>query len=153
MTGKKDNFLRNVIITFGALMGVLIIVIISMQLFGPMTSYSDFDYIEQYSLIDDQKEDVYGVYFYSEECGACNSIKANMIEFANGNELDMKLYLLDAYNTSGDRGLISGPGGAGLDSTPTLMIFKDGNMVDFIVNGDNINSFFDAVEAGTYTIN
>ena len=59
---------------------------------------------------------------------------------------------MDAYGTSGDRSLITGPGGVGLTSTPTMLIFKDGLMVDFIVNADNITDFFDEVEAGSYTL-
>ena len=116
------------------------------------TKYSDFDAVTNYALVDNQVEDVYGVYFYSETCGACNSIKARLIAFADSNEMDLKIYMMDAYGTSGDRSLITGPGGVGLTSTPTMLIFKDGLMVDFIVNADNITDFFDEVEAGSYTL-
>ena len=149
---KQDTFLRNIVIGFGAIMVILVVGVLILNAVGPASDYSDFDYIDSYQKISTQSEDAYFVYFYSEECGACNSIKKTMIEFSDDNELGLKVYMLDAYATSGDRSLITGPGGVAMNSTPTLLLFDNGNMVEFIVNADNISDFVTSVENGSYIL-
>jgi thiol-disulfide isomerase/thioredoxin len=149
---KKDNFLVNVIIGFVAVMVILVVGVLVLNATGPKTEYSDFEQIGNYATISQKEEDAYFVYFYSESCGACNSIKASIMSFANDNELNTKVYMMDAYDTSGDRSFITGPGGVAMNSTPTLLLFENGTMTEFIVNADNITDFLESVEDGTYTL-
>jgi thiol-disulfide isomerase/thioredoxin len=149
---KKDNFLVNVIVGFGAVMVLMVVAVLILNANGPKTEYSDFEQIGDYSTIASKSEDAYFVYFYSESCGACTSIKASMMSFANSNNLNTKVYLMDAYSTTGDRSFIKGPGDVAMNSTPTLLLFENGTLTEFIVNADNISDFLESVEDGTYTL-
>lgn len=147
---KKDNFLRNVLIGFGVTIVALVVGVTLLNIYGPSNSYDDFDKVTNYALIGQQTEDLYAVYFYSESCNACQQIKGRTMQFADNNELDMKVYMMDAATTGGDRSFIS-LGGQGLNSTPTMLIFKDGTLVNYYVGSDTIVDFYDDVENGNIT--
>ncbi len=157
-TNKKneDNFLRNVLIVFGSLFIVLMAVMIYYNVTTVDYEYEDFDQVGYYDDIAIQEEDTYAVYYYSPTCGACITIKDAVLEFAKENELGMKVYLLEYESTSeriaGSKQGISGPNNERLTSTPTLMIFQDGEMIEFMVNTNNISEFINDVTSGDYTI-
>ena len=141
---KQDNFMRNIFIGFGVIFIILMAVFVYMRITEP--KYTDFEQVGNYAVADNMPEDQYAVYFYSETCPSCESIKNGMLKFANNNDLGLKFYLMDAGQTYGDR-LNEIPG---LTSTPTLIIYQNRQMVDFIVGSDNITEFMNEVNAGTY---
>lgn len=151
---KKDNFLRNIIVGFGVVFVTLIVAVLLIDNFGPKNDYGDFDQINGAINVYTQDEDAYAVYFYSETCGGCIAVKSEVIDFGNSNNLDLKVYMLDAYKNGSpiDTSYVQGPGGVGLTSTPTLMLFESGQMIEFIVGADNVRNFFGAVEDGSYVL-
>lgn len=150
---KEDNFLRNVLIIFGSVFVILMGVMIYYNITA--LDYDDFEQLGEYSEVAIQDEDLYAVYYYSTSCGACASIKEEILKFAKENELGMKLYLLGYEVTARDnvaRALIVGPNDETLSSFPTLMIYQDGEMIEFLVNTTNITAFMDDVASGDYTV-
>lgn len=143
---KQDKFVRNIFIGFGVVFFLMFSIFLYMKITEP--SYSDFTQVGDYADIENMLEDTYAVYFYSETCPACNSIKSGFLKFAEENDLELKVYLLDLATTSGDR-LAENPA---LTSTPTLMIIQDGQIVDFIVSSDSIQTFMGEVADGTYDV-
>lgn len=153
MRRKKDNFARNVLVGFALILSVLIAtVIILNNNDDTKDSYSDFSKIKDFSDIGNQDSDLYGVYFYSETCGACISIKDNTMQFGSDNLLDLELFMLDANTTTGDRSTIN-LGGNGMDSTPTLLIYKNNILVNYYVGTNEITDFYDAVKNETTNLN
>lgn len=148
----KDNFLRNVVIGFGIVTVVLVTAVILLNAFGPKTEYNDFEQVGNYALASQQEEDVYAVYFYSETCGACISIKGATMGFGNKNALDIPLYLMDSENTAGLINVIVGPGGETLQATPTMLVYKNGQIISFFQNAEVISDFYENVENGNYTL-
>lgn len=151
---KEDNFLRNVLIVFGSVFVILLGVMIYYNITA--LDYDDFEQLGTYDVIAEQDEELYAVYYYSTSCGACASIKEKLLKFAKENELGMKVYLMGYEVTFEDeqdsRDLIIGPAGEELTSFPTLMVYQDGEMIEFLVNTTNITNFMDDVASGDYTV-
>jgi thiol-disulfide isomerase/thioredoxin len=149
---KKDRFLRNVLIGTSLLFVALIFSIILMKDNNTIkSSYSDFNKINDYSEVSTQENSIYGVYFYSEKCGACISIKEDTISFANNNKLNMQLYMLDAQTTSGDRNNINLNGNT-MSSTPTLLIYENNVLIKFYIGTIEITDFYEAVKSETFSL-
>ena len=142
---KQDNFVRNIFIGFGVAFFVLMAVFVYMRVTEP--KYTDFESIPAYEFADNMPEDAYAVYFYSESCPACNSIKSGFLRFAKTNELGLKVYMMDAGQTDGSYTEIPN-----LSATPTLLIYQDGEIVDFIQSATSIQEFMGEVEDGTYDV-
>ncbi len=114
-------------------------------------SYSQFQHLSNYDTLDDQSEDVYGVYFYSETCGACTAIKEQVLEMAASNNSGLKIYLLDAgARPSGDIDRII-LDGEDLSHTPTMLVYRDGELVELYEGSAVILPFIDDVERGNYS--
>jgi len=114
-------------------------------------SYSQFPHLSNYDTLDDQSEDVYGVYFYSETCGACISIKEQVLEMAASNNSGLKIYLLDAGDYPDgdiDRIILNGED---LSHTPTMLVYRDGELVELYEGSAVILPFIDDVESGNYS--
>ena len=60
----------------------------------------------------------------------------------------MPVYLMDAYGTLGDKNVVVGPLGELLQYTPTLLIYTNGVLTQFIVGGEPIAAWLDDVENG-----
>lgn len=152
---KQDNFLRNIVIGFGVVFFVMMAIFLYMSITEP--KYNDFEQVGVYENADNMPEGTYGVYFYSETCPACVSIKSSFLEFAEGNALDLKIYLMDSAQTTGDRlssfSFYDADEGEVLQltATPTLLIYKDGTLVDMIVSADSIQEFMIQVGNNEYT--
>lgn len=150
---KQDNFLRNVLIGFGSIFVILFAVMVYFNI--TELKYDDFEQVGTYDDVDNMEEDLYAVYYYSLSCGVCTTIKADILQFAEENALGMKVYMLGHEETSeifpGAKQLITGPEGEKLTSTPTLMIFKDGELIEFVVGNPYIPQFIDDINNGTIT--
>lgn len=153
MKRKNDNFARNTLISFAVVLVLLVIGVVVLNNSGDIkNSYSDFRRINDYSEVSDQDSELYGVYFYSETCGACISIKDKIMQFGSSNLLNLELFMLDANATTGDRSVIN-LGGDGMNSTPTLLIYKNNILVNYYVGTNEITDFYDAVKNETTNLN
>ena len=145
---KKDHFIRNILIGFA---GVFVLIILTLVIVNNDSelkdSYSDFTRIIEYSEASRQENELYGVYFYSETCGACISIKEETFQFGTNNNLQIDLFMMDAQRTTGNRSDINLNGNS-LNSTPTLLIYKNNSLVDYFVGTTEITNFYEAVSLG-----
>jgi thiol-disulfide isomerase/thioredoxin len=148
--GKKDNFLRNMIVGSAAVLVILIGAILILDITNPTLTYDDFQEVGYYELVGSMPEGDYVVYFYAEDCSHCNAIKSNMMDFGKDNAMDLPLYLLDAATTAGDRGIID-LDGQQMTGTPTLLVFHDNQLVDFYIGDTPILAFIEGVEDGSYS--
>lgn len=139
-----NRFMSYVLIGFAVAFFVIIISVIMFSLLSTELEYSSFDRIEDYSEITSMSEDEYLVYFYSEICYYCNEIKYEVLEFADENNADIKVYFLDAGNVTGYNNI------SGMDSTPTILMVVDGQLVDLVGGSSQILGIFDKINNGTY---
>ena len=157
MAGNKhrsgeDNFLKYIIIGFGvAIVGLVILGIVLSSLEDepevPLLDYDDFQQVSHFDLISEYDDEIFGVYYYSESCPSCINLKPRLLEFASSNALDMPIYLMDAYGTLGDKTIVVGPLGEQLQYTPTLLIYTNGVLTQFIVGSDEIDAFINITES------
>lgn len=150
---KEDNFLRNVLIGFGSIFVVLFAVMLYFNI--TELKYEDFQEVGTYDDMDNMPEDVYAVYYYSTGCSVCATIKTEVLKFADENAAGLKVYMMGYEKTSeiipGSRLDVEGPDGEKLTSFPALIIFKDGQIIDWIGGGIDIPNFIDDVNNGTIT--
>jgi thiol-disulfide isomerase/thioredoxin len=146
---KSDKTMVYIISIFGLLMVALTISFIFLKATETTYEYDQFDHLYDFSTLDQQSEDLYGVYYYQESCAACNSIKQQTLEFVDDNSAGFKVYLMDAQYTTGDKTRFVF-GDQTLQYTPTMMIFQNGVLVDMLVGSDNILPFYSDVENGNY---
>ena len=114
-----------------------------------LLEYTEFQHLSNFDSLDDQSGDVYAVYYYQVNCGACRSIKQEVLEMVESNGSGLKIYLMDATNTTGskDRVILDGEV---IRYTPTMLVYRDGELVEMHVGSDNILPFIDDVERGNY---
>lgn len=150
---KQDNFLRNILIGFGSVFVVLFAVMVYFNI--TELKYEDFQEVGTYDDMDNMPEDVYAVYYYSTGCSVCARIKSQVLQFAEENAAGLKVYMMGYEVTSevipGSRLDVVGPGGETLTSFPALIIFEDGQIVNWIGGGEDIPNFIDDVNNGTIT--
>ncbi|MCK5761518.1 MAG: thioredoxin family protein [Candidatus Izimaplasma sp.] len=140
----NDRFTSYIFIGFVIAFFVLIVSIILFNVFNKELDYSSFDYIEDYQEITTMPEDEYLVYFYSEGCGHCQQIKYDVLEFADDNNENIKVYFLDAGIASGYNNI------SGMNGTPSVLLIVDGQLIDLVAGDTSILSLFDQVNGGTY---
>ncbi|MCK5388779.1 MAG: thioredoxin family protein [Candidatus Izimaplasma sp.] len=141
---KNDRLISYILIGFAASFFVIIISVIMFNLLSKDLEYSNFDRIEDYSQITTMPEDEYLVYFYSEDCYYCKEIKFQVLEFADENNANIKVYMLDAGNVTGYNNV------SGMDGTPTILMVVNGQLVDLVGGSTQIISVFDEINGGTY---
>ena len=141
---KNDRLISYILIGFAASFFVIIISVIMFNLLSKDLEYSNFDRIEDYSQITTMPENEYLVYFYSEDCYYCKEIKFQVLEFADENNADIKVYMLDAGNVTGYNNV------SGMDGTPTILMVVNGQLVDLVGGSTQIISVFDEINGGTY---
>ncbi len=141
---SNDRFMSYVLIGFAVSFFIIIISIILFNLFSTELTYSSFDHINDYSEITNKDEDKYLVYYYSEICGHCNDIKIQVLEFADENNEDIKVYFIDAGKVTGYNNI------QGMNGTPSLLMVVNGQLVDFVSGSDKIINIFDQINGGTY---
>jgi thiol-disulfide isomerase/thioredoxin len=142
---KQDNFLRNALIVFGSIFMVLTVVFIVSSM--NELKYDDFEHLQTYEEFDNKPEQKYAVYLYSEECGYCIQIKNKLLNFADSNESDLKVYFIDIYSVSGNSTVLPSQ----VTGTPSLIVIEDGNVVDVFGGSEDIPAFIDDINNGEYT--
>lgn len=145
---KNNRFVSYIFVGFAIAFFILIISVVLYNMFTKELDYSSFTHIEYEQTIYDMDEDEYLVYFYTEECGACIALKQEVLEFADSNNADVEVYFVD-LNIVVSGGTLSVP--AAVTHTPTLIIIKDGVLVDLIMGARDyeIPAIFDEINAGS----
>ena len=145
---SNDKFLSYVLIGFAITFFVILISMVLFNSFDSTLDYDSFSTIDDYLEIQLKDEEVYLVYWYSETCPACTAIKDQVLEFADSNEVDMKVYFMDAATTTGTNYITQ------MTGTPSLLTIINGEIVDLNVGNVDIPATFDAINDRTYsTIN
>lgn len=144
---KDDKFIIKVIIGFVSVLVVLIATLVIYNMTKETFEYDDFDQITAWGEIETQTEDKYLVYYYSESCGYCVRIKDDVLAFADENQADAKLYLMDAGQMTGTNPF---PVGDNRRGTPTLHVVVDGVIVESVSGPSSVLEVFEEVESGTH---
>lgn len=147
---NNDRFLTYAIVGFGAVILALAVGLIIYNIVNVKYTYNDFDTINSFYAIQTQEEDEYLVYYYSENCGYCNDIKEQVLNFAHDNNAGVKLYLLDAATATGSTLLITDPTtGETMDGTPSLISVKNGVIVQMSPGYINVLQTIGEINDGT----
>lgn len=84
------------------------------------------------------------LYRYHPDCGICRSIEPDVNEFQEGNNEDVPLHKIHVEHEDNlPQGLNT--------AVPSVLVVIDGEIVDEIVNGEQVTSFFDEVNDGSYS--
>ena len=149
---------------YGKLLIFLLVLTLTGCIFEPATvieddietvielEYTDFSQVESFESIAAYEDEIFGVYYYSENCGACISLKTILLEFADSNVINMPVYLMDAYQVTGDKSIIRGLIGEELMYTPTLLIYENGVLTRFIIGSIDVAKFIEDVATGTFPV-
>lgn len=97
-------------------------------------SYDELDNITHFDDVLTQSEEEYLVFYHSDSCTHCISIKSNIVDFAAGNESNLKIYIINADN-------VNGLNTYGMTGTPSLLHIKNGEVVDKIAGSSAIPAF------------
>jgi len=105
------------------------------------SDYSDVEHIDSFDGVLTQAESNYVVYYYSANCGYCNLIKDYVLEYASDNNVDIKVYFLDADNVTGTNTF-------NLTGTPTIMIVENGVVVQQESGYITVKNLLNTLEGG-----
>ena len=148
-SSNSDKFLTYLIVGFGAVVAAIIIGLIMYNIFTDELEYDSFDELSSYQDITSQSEQEYLVYYYGVNCGACITIKASVLNYAD--KLDIKVYFLEAGGASGINLIRDPDTSEEMKYTPTLLTIKDGVLVDMNVGGDTVVDTLEEIDLGTYS--
>lgn len=140
----SDRFISYVLIGFAATFFIIIISIILYNMFSKELDYTSVTHIEDQTSVYNMPEDEYLVYFYSPECYYCKEIKMDILNFADENDADIKVYFLDQYNVTGTNNV------PGMDGTPTILTIKNGQIVDLSPGATGILNTLSEINNGSY---
>jgi thiol-disulfide isomerase/thioredoxin len=147
-SGGNDKFLTYVIVGFGAAIVAIILGLIIYNVVVDELEYSSFDSISSYQEVTSQSEQQYLVYYYSESCGACKTIKASVLDYAD--KLNIKVYFFDAVGATGVNVIRHPDTLEEMQYTPTLLTVKNGVLVDMNVGGTDVVDTLEDIDLGTY---
>jgi thiol-disulfide isomerase/thioredoxin len=140
---SKDNFIKKVSIVFAALLGIMTVTVVILNQTSDTLDYKSFQAVDSYEKVNEIEDQKFSLYFYSESCGACQSIKNTSLSFFDDNRDNLPVYMLDASTIRGSRDSLDLPQGESLTSTPTLMIVEYGVIVQFLVGTVEIQDYID----------
>lgn len=140
---SKDNFIKKVSIVFAALLGIMTVTVVILNQTSDTLDYKSFQEVDSYEKVNEIEDQKFSLYFYSESCGACKSIKNSSLSFFDDNRDNLPVYMLDASTIRGSRDSLDLPQGESLTSTPTLMIVEYGVIVQFLVGTVEIQDYID----------
>ncbi len=164
----NDKFLLYMLIGFAIVVVGLIIGVIIYNAANPDLDYSSFEdvHIENFRDVTTIDDTEYIVYFYGVNCGYCKDIKYQVLNFAETNNQDIKVYMLESatpddwilddngtQTTEDDyyRSDIKDPhSNYYMRGTPAMVTVKNGVVIDMVVGPDLILSLIDSVEEETY---
>jgi len=136
---KNKGFVFYAFLGFGVLFVILTVILIMLD--SATLDYSDFDHFDDFSETLTQPELEYLVYYYSEGCGACITIKDEMMSFADSNSYGMHVYFIDAYD-------VSGVDYYGFNlTTPTMLMILNGEIAQTLVGPEQIIDTLLTIEA------
>jgi thiol-disulfide isomerase/thioredoxin len=148
---KDDKFLIYLIVGFASVIVALVAGLVIYNIVADVKDYDDFDHISSFNNITDQSEDQYLVYYYSETCGYCNQIKNQVIKFADSNNQNIKVYMMDANEAFSTSFPIYDPDtGAEMTGTPSLITVVDGQIVHMAPGYIEVTDTLESINAGTY---
>ena len=149
---QSSKFGLTILIGFGSILVILLGLYVGLEI-TTKTNYDDFDHITSYQSILDQEEEEYLVYWYGPNCTHCALIKDEVIQFANKNNADIKVYFVDSSATSGVANL-EHPTNSNItmSGTPTMIVVKDGVVADMVIGSEDIPNLISLINAGQYNI-
>lgn len=151
---SNDRFLTYLLVGFAAVIVSLVVGLIIYNIFNEELTYDSFDHITNFYDIEDQEEDQYLVYFYSESCSICSDIKLQVLKFADKNEADVKVYFLDNLAATGRDRIVTDPETlATMDGTPSLITVVDGQITHMAPGYVQVLDTLEAINDGTYDFN
>jgi len=139
-----DRFLTYTLMGFAIAFFALVLSLILFNSFNKTLTYDSFDKLTSQSALLSQPESEYLVYYYSEACTYCQEIKSQVLEFADSNNANVKVYFWDA-------GVIGGTSISAVEGTPAMFTVVNGAIVNITNGYIQIPATFDAINAGTYT--
>ena len=147
----NDKFITYLLVGFAVIILSLVIGLIVNNIVNPELDYDSFDQVTNFQQIHQQDEDEYFVYWYSESCYYCTQIKNQVMGFADSNNADVKVYMMDAANTDGYKQFVIDPAtGEPLGGTPAMIAVRNGEIVDIAPGYIEIPNLIDDVNDGSY---
>lgn len=134
---SEGNFAVKMIIGFTVVIAVIIIAL----LFTKELDYDSFEALSTFEEVTTQSESDYLVYFYSDYCSYCATIKNDVLAFADSNDADMKVYLANTYNLTGTNTIPN------LTGTPGIVRVTDGVIVTVKTGAIDVLQIFEDVES------
>ena len=141
---SDEKFISYILIGFSIAFFVIIVSILLFNLIAKPLDYGSFDSITDGATIPTQEESEYLIYYYTEECTYCKEIKQQVLDFADDNNQDIKVYFMDGVNVNGANYV------SGLSGTPALLTIVNGQVVDLVAGNVDIPATFDAINDETY---
>lgn len=146
-SNSSDKFVVRVFIGFGVLFAVLIVSLLVFNANKKVYAYEDFVTLTDFGGYTTQSEEKYIVYYYSDNCGYCDLIKTDVLSFADSNDADVKVYLM---NASGMTGTNPFPEGHDLFGTPAMHVVVNGVITNSYLGSLQIPEALDSINAGTH---
>ena len=153
--GNDDRFFTYLIVSIAAFFVLVLGGIGIYTIVNPALNYDDFKdvTIERYAEITQMPEDQYIVYYYGVECGHCIEIKQDVLNFANQNEANIKVYLLESSSDDFANNNITHPvTGRQMSGTPSMVTVVNGVVVDLNVGRDVVVDLIDKINEGSYSL-
>ncbi|MBN2604305.1 MAG: thioredoxin family protein [Bacilli bacterium] len=138
-----DRFLTYALMGFAIAFFVILVSLVLYNTFNKTLDYNDFDMLSSQGAVVTRPEDQYLVYYYTETCTYCQEIKTQVLEFADSNNANVKVYFWDASE-------IGGTTISAIQGTPAMLTIVNGVIVDIINGYVSIPATFDEINAGTY---
>lgn len=162
--GSNDKLLTYILIGFAAVVVVILGVLGINSIANPTLGYNDFNDVrlQNFSEVTQQDEEEYFVYFYGERCDFCTDIKSEILGFADSNNADLKVYVIESADpddyvqitrqgqTINAAPILDPATGLNITGTPTLITVRNGIVVDVSAGPNVIVDVIEQVEAGTY---
>lgn len=96
-----------------------------------------------FQMLESMPDRRYMAYYYSDECGHCQEVKSDIIDFLTDYD-DMPFYLLDVVDAPDSTGV------EGLSGTPTLLIISDGMITEAYVGKERVREYIAKYEELDY---
>lgn len=150
--GNDDRFFTYLLVGFGGVIVALIIGLLVYNIINREYDYDEFQRIGSFQAVNDMEEDQYLVYFYGEYCNHCQDIKQQVLKFANKNDAEITVYLMESGSTTGINNIVSPITDKPMNGTPSMIVVIDGIIVDIAVGADDIPTLLNDIDEGTYEL-
>jgi thiol:disulfide interchange protein len=161
---KKQNPQLTLLKTILAIIVTVVVLVMVAFIYDKATDwrdYNSYDHLETYDQVLEQDQEDYVVYFYSETCEACQSMKEDILGVLNDVDKDMNnIYLVDVTKITNE---VVGEDEEAytrddlledLDiesiTTPSFVVVANGALEEVITGIVNIEDFLDDLDSNTY---